>query len=163
MIRKCSQKEFDVIYSIINEASEIYKGVIPADRWKEPYMTSDELKHQIDEGVEFWGVELDNQLVGVMGIQQVKDVTLIRHAYVRKGKQKQGIGGQLLSFLRQQTTRPVLIGTWADAAWAVGFYQKHGFRLVSPEEKDRLLRKYWSIPERQIETSVVLADQRFLS
>lgn len=163
MIRKCSQKEFDVIYSIINEASEVYKGVIPADRWKEPYMTSDELQHEIDEGVEFWGVELDNQLAGVMGIQQVKDVTLIRHAYVRKGKQKQGIGGQLLSFLRQLTTRPVLIGTWVDAAWAVSFYQKHGFRLVTPEEKDLLLKKYWSIPERQIDTSVVLADQRFLS
>jgi len=115
----------------------------------------------MDEGVVFWGYEEDGELVGVMGIQHVQDVTLIRHAYVRPAKQNQGIGGKLLSFLHQQTTRPILIGTWADAVWAICFYEKHGFRLVSPEEKGRLLRKYWSIPERQIETSVVLADQKW--
>ncbi len=113
----------------------------------------------MDEGVVFWGYEDDGELIGVMGIQFVQDVTLIRHAYVRTARQNQGIGGSLLSELRRQTNRPILIGTWADASWAIGFYEKHGFQLVSAKEKDQLLRKYWSIPERQIETSVVLADQ----
>ena len=121
-------------------------------------MPREELRHEMDEGVVFWGYEEAGELIGVMGIQQVQDVTLIRHAYVRTARQNQGIGGRLLSHLRTQTTRPVLIGTWADAVWAIRFYEKHGFRTVSPEEKEHLLRKYWSIPERQIETSVVLAD-----
>ncbi len=161
MIRQCDNTEFEMIYEIINDAAQAYKGVIPADCWKEPYMSEDELRHEMDEGVVFWGYEEDGELVGVMGIQQVQDVTLIRHAYVRTAKRNQGIGGILLSYLREQTTRPILIGTWADAVWAIRFYEKHGFRLVSSEEKDRLLRKYWSIPERQIETSVVLADQKW--
>lgn len=161
MIRQCHNHEFEAIYSIINEAAQAYKGVIPADRWKEPYMSKDELRHEMDEGVVFWGYEEDGELVGVMGIQHVQDVTLIRHAYVRPARQNQGIGGKLLETLRRQTTRPVLIGTWADAVWAIRFYEKHGFRLVSPEEKERLLRKYWSIPARQVETSVVLADERW--
>nr|HDM58977.1 GNAT family N-acetyltransferase [Bacillota bacterium] len=161
MIRQCHNHEFEVIYSIINDAAQAYKGVIPADCWKEPYMSRNELRHEMDEGVVFWGYEEDGRLVGVMGIQHVQDVTLIRHAYVRPAKQNQGIGGKLLSFLRQQTARPILIGTWADATWAIRFYEKHGFRLVSPEEKGRLLRKYWSVPARQIETSVVLADQKW--
>jgi N-acetylglutamate synthase-like GNAT family acetyltransferase len=152
-----------VIYEIINEAAQVYNGVIPADCWKEPYMSDDELRHEMDAGVAFWRYEEDGQLVGVMGIQHVQDVTLIRHAYIRTGKQNQGIGGQLLSYLRSQTTRPILIGTWANAMWAIRFYEKHGFRLVSSGEKDRVLRKYWSINERQIETSVVLADQNSLS
>jgi len=152
-----------VIYEIINDAAQAYSGVIPADCWKEPYMSKDELRYEMDAGVAFWGYEEDGRLVGVMGIQHVQDVTLIRHAYVRTSQQHRGIGGQLLSYLRNQTVYPVLVGTWADAIWAIRFYEKHGFRLVSSEEKDRLLRKYWSIRERQIETSVVLADQDPLS
>ncbi len=162
MIRQCTQSEFELIHTIINEAAQVYQGVIPADRWHEPYMPKDELRHEIEAGVVFWGYKLAGELVGVMGIQQVQDVTLIRHAYVRPPKQNQGIGSQLLAHLRQQTNRPVLIGTWVDAVWAIRFYEKHGFRRVSPAEKDRLLKKYWSIPERQVETSVVLADRRWL-
>ncbi len=161
MIRQCDNSEFETIYEIINDAAQAYKGVIPADRWKEPYMSKDELRHEMDEGVLFWGYEEDGELVGVMGIQHVQDVTLIRHAYVRTAKRNHGIGGELLSYLRERMALPVLIGTWADALWALRFYEKRGFRLVSTEEKDRLLRKYWSVPEPQIETSVVLADQRW--
>jgi N-acetylglutamate synthase-like GNAT family acetyltransferase len=161
MIRQCDNSEFEMIYEIINDAAQAYKGVIPVDRWEEPYMSKDELWREMDAGVIFWGYEEDGQLVAVTGIQHVQDVTLIRHAYVRTAKRNQGIGGKLLSHLQKQTTRPVLIGTWADAVWAIRFYEKHGFRLVSSEEKDRLLRKYWSVPERQIETSVVLADQKW--
>jgi GNAT superfamily N-acetyltransferase len=159
MIRLCNDSEFDTIYEIVNDAAQAYRDVIPADRWKEPYMPRAELRHEIDEGVVFWGYEEDGELIGVMGIQHVQDVTLIRHAYVRTARRNQGIGGKLLAHLREQTTRPLLIGTWADAVWAVRFYEKHGFRLVSEEEKNRLLKKYWSIPERQVETSVVLAEQ----
>lgn len=124
-------------------------------------MSRDELRREIDDGVVFWGYEEDGELVGIMGIQHVQDVTLIRHAYVRTEKRNKGIGSKLLFHLRRLTDRPALVGTWEDAVWAIRFYEKHGFRLVSPEEKDRLLRKYWSIPERQIETSVVLADKRW--
>jgi len=161
MIRQCDASEVELIYSIINDAAEAYKGVIPGDRWKEPYMSKDELQHEIDQGVVFWGYEQDGELVGVMGIQHLQDVTLIRHAYVRTAKQNQGIGEKLLSSLRQQTIRPLLVGTWADALWAIRFYENYGFQLVSWEEKERLLRKYWSIPERQVATSVVLADQKW--
>jgi len=163
MIRQCDSSDFETIYAIINEAAQVYKGVIPADRWKEPYMSRGELRHEMEEGVVFWGYEEGDKLVGVMGIQHVRDVTLIRHAYVRTAKQNQGIGGRLLSSLREQTSPPILVGTWADATWAIRFYEKHGFRLVSPGEKDRLLRRYWSIPECQIETSVVLADRKWLN
>lgn len=159
MIRQCNRHDFEIIYAIINDAAKAYKGIIPADRFKEPYMSQEELRHEMGEGVVFWGYEEDGELVGVMGIQQIKDVTLIRHAYVRTIRRNQGIGGKLLSFLRKKTTRPILIGTWADAVWAIHFYEKNGFRLVSPEEKSRLLKKYWSIPDRQIETSVVLVEQ----
>jgi N-acetylglutamate synthase-like GNAT family acetyltransferase len=159
MIRKCDDSDFDAIYEIINEAAEVYRGIIPADRWKEPYMPRDELRDEIDADVQFWGYEEDGELLGVMGIQDVLDVTLIRHAYVRTAQQNKGIGGRLLSHLRTLTSRPILLGTWADATWAIRFYEKHGFRLVTPEEKDRLLRKYWSIPDRQIETSVVLVEE----
>jgi len=161
MIRKCDSSDFETIYAIINDAAQAYKGIIPADRWKEPYMSREELRREMDEGVVFWGYEEDHELVGVMGIQHVHDVMLIRHAYVRTAKRNHGIGARLLSVLREQTTHPILVGTWADAAWAIRFYEKHGFRLVSPEEKDQLLRRYWSIPERQIETSVVLADPKW--
>lgn len=158
MIRPCGDRDLPAIYAIINDAAVAYRGVIPADRWHEPYMPWEELQHEIAAGVAFWGYEEDGELLGVMGIQHVQDVTLIRHAYVRTARRNQGIGGQLLSVLRRQTDRPILIGTWAAATWAVRFYEQHGFRRVSAEEKDRLLRTYWSIPERQVETSVVLAD-----
>ena len=160
MIRQCSDDDFEMIYEIINDAALAYKGIIPKDRWKEPYMSREELRHEIDEGVAFWGYEEDGKLKGVMGIQDVQDVTLIRHAYVRTAEKNKGIGSKLMSHLRQMTDRPILIGTWADAVWAIWFYEKHGFRLVSTEEKNRLLKKYWRIPERQVETSVVLAEKR---
>jgi N-acetylglutamate synthase-like GNAT family acetyltransferase len=163
VIRPCDDNDFDTIFSIINEAAEAYRGVIPADRWHEPYMPREELRHEIQSGVRFWGWEEDGQVVGVMGIQDVQDVTLIRHAYVRTAKRKHGIGGKLLCELRKLTTRPVLMGTWAAATWAIRFYEKHHFRLVTPEEKNRLLKKYWSIPERQVETSVVLGDERWFN
>jgi N-acetylglutamate synthase-like GNAT family acetyltransferase len=162
MIRKCENKDIEIMSSIINDAAEAYHGIIPKDRWKTPYMSKDELRDEIDQGVKFWGYEEDSEFIGVMGIQHVQDVTLIRHAYVRTAKRNLGVGGKLLSELRKKTTRPTLVGTWADAIWAIRFYEKHGFQLVSRREKDRLLKKYWSIPERQIETSVVLADQRWL-
>lgn len=161
MIRRCTNKDIETSYSIINDSAQAYKSIIPEDCWKEPYMSRDELRREIDDGVVFWGYEEDGELVGIMGIQHVQDVTLIRHAYVRTEKRNKGIGSKLLFHLRRLTDRPALVGTWEDAVWAIRFYEKHGFRLVSPEEKDRLLRKYWSIPERQIETSVVLADKRW--
>jgi len=158
MIRQCNQNDFETIYAIINDAATAYCGVIPEDRWNDPYMSHDELRHEIDNGVLFWGYEDTGELMGVMGIQTVQDVTLIRHAYVRPARQQVGIGGKLLFELRQKATNPLLIGTWANAFWAIRFYEKHGFRVVSPEEKNRLLKKYWTIPERQVETSIVLAE-----
>jgi len=161
MMRRCDDRDFELIWAIINDGAKAYKGIIPADRWAEPYMSCEELRRQIDEGVVFWGYEEAGALVAVMGLQQVRDVTLIRHAYVRASSQKRGIGGQLLSHLRGLTSAPVLIGTWADAVWAIHFYERYGFQLVSLQEKYGLLRKYWTIPERQIEASVVLADSRW--
>lgn len=161
MIRPCNSDDFNRIHFIINEAARAYEGVIPEDRWKEPYMSEEELRREIAEGVTFWGYQKRGELVGVMGIQRVGGVTLIRHAYVLPAMQRRGIGGKLLAFLYSQTDTPVLIGTWADAKWAIAFYQKHGFKKVSPEEKDSLLTAYWTIPRRQVETSVVLADLRY--
>jgi N-acetylglutamate synthase-like GNAT family acetyltransferase len=158
MIRRCDMRDFALIWAIINDGAQAYRGTIPADRWTEPYMSREKLQHEIDDGVVFWGYEEDGALMGVMGIQPVRDVTLIRHAYVRTNAQKKGVGSQLLAHLRKLTKDPVLIGTWADAVWAIRFYERHGFRRVSDEEKDRLLKRYWNIPERQVETSVVLAD-----
>ena len=157
MIRQCTESDFETIFEIINDAAIAYKGVIPSDRWKEPYMSGDELRHEISEGVRFWGYEEEGQLLGVMGIQDVKDVTLIQHAYVRTAYRNKGIGGALLVFLRGHAIRTLLIGTWKDAVWAIRFYERYGFRAVSEREKDRLLRTYWSIPQRQVETSVVLS------
>ncbi|HXB91271.1 MAG TPA: GNAT family N-acetyltransferase [Puia sp.] len=158
MIVKSEQKDFEEIYSIINDASSAYRGIIPADRWHEPYMTAAELREQIDSGVQFWVYKQAEEVLGVMGIQDKNSVTLIRHAYVRTKDRKKGIGSDLLKHLCKLTANPILIGTWADAKWAIEFYQKHGFRLLPANEKNELLRKYWSIPERQIETSVVLAS-----
>jgi GNAT superfamily N-acetyltransferase len=158
MIYKCEQKDFIEIYKVINDAAIAYKGIIPGDRWHEPYMNEAELKRQIDEGVQFWKYMEEKEVLGVMGIQFKGDVTLIRHAYVRTTKRNKGIGGKLLEHLSAITTTPILIGTWTDAKWAIGFYQKHGFRLLLHDAKNNLLRKYWSIPQQQIETSVVLAS-----
>ena len=158
MISACQEKDFDEIYQVINDAASAYKGIIPEDRWHEPYMTAEELRKQMSEGVEFWRYLEDNRIVGVMGIQVKTGVTLIRHAYVRTDKRKGGIGSSLLKHLASIATTPILIGTWADARWAIEFYIKHGFRLLPENEKNDLLRRYWTIPERQIETSVVLAS-----
>jgi GNAT superfamily N-acetyltransferase len=156
-IRPCRDDERPVILAIVNAAAEAYRGVIPADRWREPYMPAEELDGEIAAGVAFWGYESDGVLLGIMGIQPVGDVDLIRHAYVRPGTQRRGVGGALLEHLAGSTSRRMLVGTWAGADWAIRFYRRHGFEQVSPEDKDRLLKTYWTIPDRQIETSVVLA------
>jgi N-acetylglutamate synthase-like GNAT family acetyltransferase len=158
MITKSEQKDFDTIYEIINDAASAYRGIIPADRWHEPYMTKKELEIQMEEGVSFWKYNEDDKILGVMGIQFKGDVTLIRHAYVRTTERQKGVGSKLLEHLSASATTPILIGTWADAKWAIQFYQKHGFRLLPEEEKNNLLQKYWSVPVRQMETSVVLAS-----
>ncbi|MBV9970294.1 MAG: GNAT family N-acetyltransferase [Xanthobacteraceae bacterium] len=157
-IRPCRVEERTAILRIINAAAEVYRGVIPSDCWHEPYMPHDEFATEVAAGVAFWGYETDSRLVGVMGIQPVRDVDLIRHAYVLPEAQKGGIGSALLSHLRGQSERRILIGTWAAADWAIRFYRKHGFALVPAELKARLLKAYWTIPDRQIETSVVLAN-----
>jgi GNAT superfamily N-acetyltransferase len=160
-ISRCGPEEVPTICEIINESARAYKGVIPSDRWHEPYMPLAALESEIAKGVRFFGCWMEDRLVGVMGIQDVKDVTLIRHAYVRSASRGRGIGKELLSYLRQLSHRPVLIGTWKAAAWAIRFYEKNGFTLLSDSEKDRLLKIYWTIPERQVEESVVLADERW--
>jgi GNAT superfamily N-acetyltransferase len=160
-IRPCRDDERPAILAIVNAAAEAYRDVIPADRWHEPYMPAAELDAEIAAGVAFHGYEEAGALVGVMGIQPVRDVDLIRHAYVMPGRQRGGIGAALLEHLMQAATRRTLVGTWAAAEWAVRFYERNGFALVSPERKAALLREYWTIPERQIETSVVLARPAF--
>ena len=160
MICRLLPSEFDAILNVVNDAAQADKGVIPQDRWKEPYMPVSELKQEIEDGVEFYGWKENNVLAAVMGIQLVNDVTLIRHAYVLTAYQRRGLGEKLLKHLMSLArASPVLVGTWEAAYWAVRFYEKHGFTLVPKEEKDRLLRKYWGIPERQIETSVVLKQK----
>ena len=161
VIRQCTDRDFEAILAIINDGAEAYRSVIPPDRWKEPYMGADELRHEIASAVSFSGAERDDALVGVMGVQPVADVMLIRHAYVRTACQNQGFGGELLRHLTDRVDRPVLIGTWAAARWAIRFYEGHGFKMVGQDDKNRLLKTYWSIPERQIETSIVLADARW--
>ena len=161
-IRPCVPTDFDAMFAVINAAATAYDGVIPADRYHVPYMPAEELRAEIAAGVRFWGWYEAAEFPGLMGIQDVDDVTLIRHAYVLPEHQGRGIGGRLLAHLMGlphlpgPPPRPLLVGTWADAAWAVRFYERHGFRLVTPAEKDRLLRRYWRVPERQVETSVVL-------
>ena len=157
MIRACTPADFDTILAIINEAAQAYRGVIPSDCWHDPYMAAPALASEMAAGVEFSGFEDSGALIGVMGIQPVRDVFLIRHAYVRTAHQNRGIGAQLLRALIDRATAPLLVGTWANAVWAIRFYQRHGFRLVSTSEKDDLLSTYWTIPERQRATSVVLA------
>ena len=161
MIRPCTKTDFEVLYEIINDAAIAYKGVIPKDRWHEPYMSRQELRQEIEAGISFWGYEEEKVLAGVMGIQDKGEVTLIRHAYVRTRMRKHGIGSKLLQFLESKTEKPILIGTWADATWAIKFYQKFDYRLVPTEEKNRLLKEYWNIPKRQVETSVILAGSKW--
>jgi len=161
MIRRGTDEDFEEIFAAINDAAIAYKGVIPPDRWHEPYMTKEELQAQIGEGVRFSCYVDNNERIGVMGIQDKADVELIRHAYVRTKQRNKGIGTLLLEELIKDAKKPILIGTWKAADWAIRFYEKHGFRLVEEEEKNRLLKKYWAIPDRQVETSVVLVDERY--
>ena len=156
-IRPCRAADVEAIFAIVNAAAEAYRDVIPPDRWHEPYMPMSELEGEIGAGVEFWGYEDDGELVGVMGVQDVGDLDLIRHAYVLPGLQGRGIGSALLERLTDGATRPLLVGTWAAAEWAIRFYERHGFEPVGRERSAELLRAHWDIPERQIETSVVLA------
>ncbi len=158
MIRKCTKDDLTMMYAIINDAAQAYEGVIPDDRWQDPYMPLDELKHEIEEGIVFWGIEEDGNLVGVMGIQDRGNVVLIRHAYVQTKRRNNGIGTQLLQHLEGMTKKPILIGTWANATWAIRFYERNGYYLLSRSETERLLQQYWNIPERQVVTSVVLAN-----
>ena len=162
-IRICTQDDLTAICAIINDAAQAYKGVIPVDRWQEPYMRLEELEHEIARGVAFWGAEAGGELIGVMGIQNRGGVDLIRHAYVRTRSRRQGIGSELLCHLERMTAKPILIGTWADALWAIRFYETHGYRVLGRPETQALLKKYWTIPERQIATSVVLASPRWVS
>jgi GNAT superfamily N-acetyltransferase len=157
-IRPCREDESEAILAIVNAAADAYRGVIPPDRWDDPYMPRAELEGEIAAGVEFWGYEDDGALVGIMGLQAVREVDLIRHAYVVPDRQRAGVGGALLEhLLARRTGRRILVGTWAAAAWAIRFYERHGFERVPDERTRALLRAYWTIPERQIETSVVLA------
>jgi GNAT superfamily N-acetyltransferase len=162
-IRPLQHEEIDRAMEIINQAALAYKGVIPADCWHEPYMPEAELRAEMTAGVKFWGYETEAGLVGVMGRQDLQGVTLIRHAYVDPAAQRQGVGARLLAHLLEEIPGPILVGTWAAAWWAIRFYEKHGFRLVPQREKDRLLNTYWTISPRQVETSVVLADPKWLA
>ena len=157
-IRQCDSEDFSEILAIINDAAEAYKGVIPDNCFHDPYMSSDELQREIDAGVCFWGLEIERILAGVMGIQELPEVTLIRHAYVRTVRQHQGLGADLLHHLRGVSRRPLLVGTWASAGWAIRFYKRHGFQVVRSTVAPVLLKRFWSISDRQIETSVVLAE-----
>jgi GNAT superfamily N-acetyltransferase len=157
-VRQCREQERHELLAIINAAAEAYRGVIPGDRWHEPYMTAEEIDQELRAGVRFSGYEAAGRLVGVMGIQRVRQVKLIRHAYVLPGAQRRGVGAALLKTLRRSSSGQLLVGTWAAAGWAIRFYEKHGFRLVAPARSAVLLDAYWDIPARQIETSVVLAN-----
>jgi GNAT superfamily N-acetyltransferase len=158
IIRLCRNDERATIFMIVNAAAEAYRGAIADDCWHEPYMPMAELQNELAAGVQFWGYEADGELIGVMGIQRVRDVDLIRHAYVLPAHQRHRVGAALLQHLRRSSSRRMLIGTWAAAEWAIRFYRRHGFELVSPERKVDLLKTYWTVPDRQIETSVVLAN-----
>jgi GNAT superfamily N-acetyltransferase len=163
MIRPLKPGDIDAALVIINQAAQAYKGVIPADCWQEPYMPEEELHAEIAAGVDFSAYEGEVGLLGVMGRQDLGEVTLIRHAYVHPEAQRRGLGARLLTRLMDNISVPVLVGTWAAAWWAIRFYEQHGFKLVTPETKDRLLRTYWTISPRQVETSVVLADPKWIA
>jgi N-acetylglutamate synthase-like GNAT family acetyltransferase len=163
LIRKSRADDFEAIAAIVNDAAQAYRSVIPGDRWHDPYMPADELTKEIADGVVFWVAEDEGRLMGVMGIQEKGDVALVRHAYIATMLQRKGVGTRLLRHVEGLADKPILIGTWADASWAIDFYRRNGFIVVPNGEKDRLLRTYWSIPARQIETSVVLADRRWMA
>ena len=161
-IRPSVEADRATILAIVNDAARAYRGVIPADRWHDPYMPADELDKEISAGVVFWVAEEDGRVLGVMGIQDKGDVALVRHAYVASTIQKKGVGTTLLRHVEGLTDKPILIGTWASASWAIDFYRRNGYTVVPDQVKDRLLQTYWSIPARQVETSVVLADRRWM-
>jgi len=161
VIRRCAGAEFDEMLMIINDAARAYREAIPDDCMREPYMSWDELAGEISDGVEFWCAELDGTVAGIMGIQYLEDVTLIRHAYVRTSSRNRGIGGILIEYLKRLTDRPLLVGTWRAAVWAVRFYEKHGFMLLGEDEHAEVLNRYWKTSPRQVETSVVLADEKW--
>jgi N-acetylglutamate synthase-like GNAT family acetyltransferase len=162
VIRRSGEGDFAEMLAIVNDAARAYRGVIPGDRWHEPYMPADELASEIAAGVVFWVAEQQGRLSGVMGIQDKGDVALVRHAYVAPTTQRAGVGTRLLRHVQGLIDKPILIGTWAAASWAIEFYRRNGFTVVPSGDKDRLLRTYWSISPRQIETSVVLADGRWM-
>jgi N-acetylglutamate synthase-like GNAT family acetyltransferase len=162
LIRESREADLAVMLAIINEAAQAYRGVIPADRWHEPYMSPEELKEEVAQGVRFWVGEEQGRLVGLMGIQDKGEVALVRHAYVSPSLQRSGVGTMLLHHVQALADKSVLVGTWAAASWAIGFYLRNGFSLVPQSRKDALLRRYWSIPARQVETSVVLADSKWM-
>jgi GNAT superfamily N-acetyltransferase len=155
--------EIDTVHAVINDAAQAYRGFIPPDCWQDPYMPMEELRQEIAAGIEFWCFEEGERVTGVMGIQELEDVTLIRHAYVLSDQRRRGVGTTLLAELRLRAVGPILMGTWRDAFWAIDFYEKNGFRRLSDEDSTRLLRRYWNISERQIETSIVLAEEAWLS
>ena len=162
-IRKARASETPAILAIINAAAIAYRGVIPADRWHEPYMPPNELAKEIADGIVFWVAEEDGRIEAVMGMQDKGDVALVRHAYVAPGVQRKGLGTKLLRHVQGLSDKPFLIGTWAAASWAIGFYIRNGFTILPDADKDDLLGKYWSVPARQAETSVVLADARWMA
>jgi N-acetylglutamate synthase-like GNAT family acetyltransferase len=162
-IRKSNTDDIEAILAIVNDAAQAYRGVIPDDRWHEPYMPAEELRSEIADGVVFWVVEDEGAVAGVMGLQDKGEVALVRHAYVETKLQRKGIGTSLLRHVAGLTDKPILIGTWKAASWAIDFYRRNGFTVVPKGEKDRLLRTYWLIPVRQIEVSVVLADRRWIA
>jgi N-acetylglutamate synthase-like GNAT family acetyltransferase len=161
-IRRSEETDRVAMLAVINDAAQAYHGVIPGDRWRDPYMPKEQLLREIEDDINFWVAEDEGRVLGVMGIQDKGAVTLVRHAYVAPTTQRMGVGTKLLRLVQRLTDKPILIGTWATASWAIEFYRRNGFTLLSDTEKDRLLRMYWSIPERQIETSVVLADRRWM-
>jgi N-acetylglutamate synthase-like GNAT family acetyltransferase len=158
IIRLSKAADFEAMLATVNQAAGAYRGVIPEDRWHDPYMSDNELRKEMDHGVVFWVAEDARHVVGIMGIQDKGDVALVRHAYVAPRTQRSGVGTRLLRHVQSLTDKPILIGTWAAATWAIDFYQRNGFTVVSGTEKDHLLRTYWSIPARQVATSVVLAN-----
>lgn len=162
-ITPADDNDFETVYQIINDAASAYKGVIPADLWLEPYMPAKELADEMKDGVRFYCYRERSTIIGVMGIQDKGDVNLVRHAYVRTNQRNKGVGGALLNHLMKESDKPILVGTWKAAVWAIRFYEKHGFVLTSEDQKTTLLRQYWNVPERQIETSVVLADRAFMT
>lgn len=162
LIRKSVEADLAPIFAVVNEAAQAYRGVIPADRWHEPYMPMAELLREIADGIVFWVAEDEGRVLGTMGIQDKGAVALVRHAYVAPTAQRKGVGTRLLRHVEGLAGKPILMGTWADASWAIEFYRQNGYTVVPDNDKDRLLRTYWSIPERQIQTSVVLADRRWM-